>query len=82
MHVTTKDSSKDGANHILTSVLESDAATELVRADQVLKAEVLAVRRTVSGGIEVQTLVTIGNTEPEPEPEPPSTEAEDEESDD
>ena len=58
MHVTTKDTSKDGATHILSSVIEADGPFELCPADAVLTGEVLSVKRTASGGIEVQTAIS------------------------
>ena len=54
MHVTTKDSSIDGLKHVLTSVIESDAASELCSATDSLSATVDSVTRTASGGIQLQ----------------------------
>lgn len=59
MHVATKDSSKDGSAHLLTTVIEADGAFELCHIGDDLKGEILSVRRTDSGGIEVQVAVSI-----------------------
>ncbi len=75
MHVTEKIVDDQGA-HILTSTLEADGPFQLASADAKLDAKVIAVRRTDSGGVVVQTVVTI--TEPKaatpqaPEPEKPA----------
>lgn len=73
MHVSTKDSSKDGKTHLLTSVLEADGPFELVSTDEYLSGSVLGVTRTASGGIEVLTEVRImprPEQEALPEPSP------------
>lgn len=71
MHVTTKEVDDQGV-HILTSTVEADGAFELASAQAKLDAKVIAVRRTDSGGVVVQTALTI--TEPKAEtpaaPEP------------
>lgn len=61
MHVTTKEVDDQGV-HILTSTVEADGAFELASAQAKLDAKVIAVRRTDSGGVVVQTALTI--TEP------------------
>jgi hypothetical protein len=61
MHVSTKDSSKDGLTHVLTSTLEADGAFELCSASQELSGEILSVKRTTSGGIELQTAIRIAD---------------------
>ncbi len=62
MHVTTKDSSRDGRSHVLTSVIEADGAAELVREKEKLSAEILSVARTASGGIELKVAVFVGES--------------------
>lgn len=69
MHVSTKDSSNDGSTHLLTSVIEADGASELCSTAATLTGEVVSVKRTVSGGIEVVTAVRIDTT---PAPAPPT----------
>lgn len=83
MHVSTKDSSNDGATHVLTSVIEADGPSELCSTKDKLSGEVLSVTRTPSGGIEVVTKVSL-NKKPasvpqkkaeapaEPQPKPQS----------
>jgi hypothetical protein len=61
MHVSTKVSDRDGAHHVITSVIEADGAFEIMKEDQVLTVETLSATRTLSGGVEIVTLVTIGN---------------------
>lgn len=75
MHTTTKDTDRDGV-HILTSTIEADGPGELVSAKGEVKAEVISVQRTDSGGIQVQTAVKISEPVPEvvPVPEPPAPE--------
>jgi hypothetical protein len=63
MHVTDKIVDKDGV-HILSSTLEADGAFQLASAEAKLDAKVIALRRTESGGVFLQTGVTI--TEPAP----------------
>ena len=65
MHVTEKIVDDKGV-HILSSTLEADGPFEMVSAKGSVEAKVIAVRRTDSGGIFVQTAVSI--TEPKPEP--------------
>jgi hypothetical protein len=64
MHVSSKVSDRDGAHHTITSVIEADGAFELAKADQDVKAEIVGVVRTLSGGIEVTTLVTVSDKAP------------------
>lgn len=64
MHVSSKDSSKDGRSHVVSSVVEADGPFELVRADQSLLAKVVNVARTASGGLEVAVEVQIQDAAP------------------
>jgi hypothetical protein len=59
MHVSVKDTSKDGKTHILNSVIEADGPFVLCSDKAALSGEVLSVKRTVSGGIEVSVAVRI-----------------------
>jgi hypothetical protein len=61
MHVTDKIVDKDGV-HILSSTLEADGPFVLASEKATLDAKVIALRRTDSGGVFLQTAVTI--TEP------------------
>lgn len=61
MHVTEKIVDKDGT-HILSSTLEADGPFELASPQAALDARVIALRRTASGGVFMQTAVTV--TEP------------------
>jgi hypothetical protein len=70
MHVTEKIVDDKGV-HILSSTLEADGPFEIASPKAALDAKVIAIRRTDSGGVFVQTAVTI--TEPvaeAPEPAP------------
>jgi hypothetical protein len=75
MHVTEKIVDDNGV-HILSSTLEADGAFALASEKAKLDAKVIAVRRTDSGGVFVQTAVTIDEPVPEvvpvPEPEKPA----------
>lgn len=74
MHVTSKDSSKDGTLHTLTSVIEADGAYELASPEAELSADVVRVERTASGGIEVEMAVKVAEPAPvEIKAEPPTT---------
>lgn len=66
MHVSTKDSSKDGSTHTLTSVLEADGANELASIRATLSGRAISVERTSSGGIEVVTEVRVSEPAAEP----------------
>lgn len=65
MHVTDKVVDEQGV-HILSSTIEADGPLQLASPKASLDAKVIAVRRTDSGGVFVQTALTI--TEPTPEP--------------
>jgi hypothetical protein len=71
MHVTTKEVDDQGV-HVLSSTVEADGPFELVSPKGKLEAEIIALRRTDSGGVYIQTALKI--TEPTPEvpkaPEP------------
>ncbi len=71
MHVTEKIVDKDGI-HILSSTVEADGPFVLASEKAVLDAEVIALRRTDSGGVFLQVALSV--TEPKPEvvavPEP------------
>ncbi|HEX3156794.1 MAG TPA: hypothetical protein VHV32_19350 [Candidatus Angelobacter sp.] len=69
MHVTTKDVDEKGT-HILTSVLEGDGPIALASEKAKLSATVISVQRTDSGGVKVQTALTISEPAPEVAPEP------------
>jgi hypothetical protein len=75
MHVTEKIVDDNGV-HILSSTLEADGAFALASEKAKLDAKVIAVRRTDSGGVFVQTAVAIDEPVPEavsaPEPEKPA----------
>ena len=75
MYVTSKDSSHDGRSHLLQSVIESDGASELVRADQKLSASVVKIARTASGGIQLDLVIVVSDPLPEPSPEPKTKKA-------
>jgi hypothetical protein len=64
MHVTDKIVDKDGV-HILSSTLEADGPFQLASDKAALDAQVIALRRTESGGVFLQTAVKI--TEPKTE---------------
>lgn len=80
MHITTKDvigdekAAKelgvDVGTHILTSTLDGDGAVALVSLEGKLEAKVISVQRTDSGGIKVQTAVTVTEPKPVAPPEP------------
>lgn len=79
MHVLSKDSSRDGKSHLLDSVLEADGASELCRATDFLSAKLIGIERTASGGIHIQTEITVSPAEmakPEQQAEPESAEPE------
>lgn len=63
MHVTTKEVDQSGT-HILTSVVEGDGPNPICSADAKLEAKVISLSRTDSGGIQVQTAVTISEPAP------------------
>jgi len=75
MHVSTKEVDDQGV-HILSSTVEADGPFELASDKAKLDAKVIAVRRTDSGGVFVQTALTITEPEPvvqkAPEPEKPA----------
>src|SRR4051812_48503747 len=75
MHVTEKIVDDNGV-HILSSTLEADGAFALASEKAKLDAKVIAVRRTDSGGVFVQTAVSIDEPKPSPakvpEPEKPA----------
>lgn len=80
MHVTEKIVDKNGV-HLLSSTLEADGPFELASPKATLDAKVIALRRTDSGGIFMQTAVTITEPKPAtpapaPEPEPVKTQEE------
>ena len=85
MHTTTKDviGTADDAKamnvpvgtHILTSTIEGDGPVAMCSDKASLSAKVLHVTRTGSGGIEVQTAVSV--SEPTPAPVMASAPAED-----
>ena len=58
MHVTTKEVDDKGV-HILSSTVEADGPFELASPKASLDAKVIAIRRTDSGGVFVQTALTI-----------------------
>jgi hypothetical protein len=78
MHVTTKEVVTDDKKakelgvekgvHILTSTIDADGPFEMATPKAQLEAKVIALRRTDSGGIFLQTALTI--TEPKPVPAP------------
>lgn len=80
MHVTDKIVDKDGV-HILSSTLEADGPFQLASPNAQLDAKVIALRRTDSGGVFLQTAVTV--SEPAPVvaavPEPAKPEPSDDE---
>jgi hypothetical protein len=63
VHVSTKDTNHEGNAHLLTSTVESDNEFPLCSEDAELKGEVLSVKRTISGGIEVQVMVSVSAPE-------------------
>jgi hypothetical protein len=65
MHVTEKIVDDKGV-HILSSTLEADGPFEIASPKAALEAKVIALRRTASGGVFLQTAVSI--TEPAAEP--------------
>lgn len=65
MHVTEKIVDDKGV-HILSSTLEADGPFEIASPKAALEAKVIALRRTDSGGVFLQTAVSI--TEPAAEP--------------
>ena len=73
MHVTTKEVDDQGV-HILSSTVEADGPFELASDKAKLDAKVIAIRRTDSGGVFVQTALTIDEPKPETPkaPEPPA----------
>jgi hypothetical protein len=75
MHVTTKEVDDQGV-HILSSTVEADGPFQLASEKASLDAKVIAVRRTDSGGVFVQTALTIVEPTPEvpkaPEPVEPA----------
>jgi hypothetical protein len=75
MHVTDKVVDDQGV-HILSSTLEADGPFVLASPTAKLDAKVIAVRRTDSGGVFVQTAVSIEEPKPAPaevqEPEKPA----------
>lgn len=73
MHVTDKIVDDKGV-HILSSTLEADGPFVLASPKAKLDATVIALRRTDSGGIFLQTALTI--TEPAPEVAAPAPEPE------
>ena len=82
MHVATKDAvqTEDQAKelglslgaHILTSTIEADGATALASEKAELKAKVISISRTASGGIQVQTAVEVIEPAAEVTPAPVS----------
>jgi len=58
MHVTTKEVDQNGT-HILTSVVEGDGPNPIASANAKLNAKVISLQRTESGGVQVQTALTI-----------------------
>jgi hypothetical protein len=58
MHVSTKETDENGV-HIFTNTAEGDGPVALASPDAKLSAEVIAVRRTASGGVFVQTALHI-----------------------
>lgn len=75
MHVTEKIVDDKGV-HILSSTMEADGPFEIASPKASLEAKVIALRRTDSGGVFLQTAVTITEPVPEalpvPEPEKPA----------
>ncbi len=75
MHVTEKVVDDQGV-HILSSTLEADGPFSLASPAAKLDAKVIAVRRTDSGGVFVQTAVSIEEPKPAvveaPKPEEPA----------
>jgi hypothetical protein len=69
MHVTDKIVDKDGV-HILSSTVEADGPFELAQPEDALDAKVIALRRTASGGVFLQTALTITKPAPKAAPEP------------
>jgi hypothetical protein len=69
MHVTTKEVDQNGV-HILTSVIEGDGALAIASEEANLTASVVSVKRTASGGVQVQTSVTISEPAPASAPTP------------
>jgi hypothetical protein len=65
MHVTEKIVDEKGV-HILSSTIEADGPFEVVSPKGSIEAKVIAVRRTDSGGIFVQTAVSVAEPTPEP----------------
>lgn len=62
MHVSTKDVDKDGV-HILTNLVEGDGPNPIASDKAKLEAKVISVSRTESGGVQVQTALSISEPE-------------------
>lgn len=75
MHVTTKEIDDKGV-HILTSVLEGDGALALASEKAELKASIVSVQRTESGGVKVQVALSINEPAPVEAPAPSTPEDE------
>jgi hypothetical protein len=58
MHVTTKEVDQNGT-HILTSVVEGDGPNPICSENAKLTAKVISISRSSSGGVQVQTSLTI-----------------------
>jgi hypothetical protein len=92
MHLTTKEviTDKDQAKelrvevgcHILTTVIEADGPFELATDKAKFEADVISVKRTASGGVEIQTAFHVHEPQPEkvatPEPAKPLPTADEE----